>query len=222
VDGTVLPRDPFEPGAPALAAAVPLLIGNTHDEAIFFHRDDPDYFLADAAQITSLERARLGDAADSVLACYHRTMPNATPVERAIAVETATFMGNNTVLLADRKSLQPAPVYRYRYDFRSSVPIKGTDWTLRACHASDIAVVFYNYEMTDLQGHGPGLAAASKAMSSYFASFARSGIPTAHGQPAWPRYETATRPVMLLDSRCRVAIDPDSEERKLWRSLGWT
>lgn len=30
--------------APALAAAVPLLIGNTHDEAVFFHRDDPEYF----------------------------------------------------------------------------------------------------------------------------------------------------------------------------------
>ena len=136
--------------------------------------------------------------------------------------QTAAFMGNNTALLADRKSLQPAAVYRYRDDFRLSVPIAGTDWTLRACHASDIAIVFYNYEMTDLQGRGPGLRAASKAMSGYFASFARSGVPAAGGQPAWPRYETATRAVMLLDSRCRVAPDPDGEERKLWRSLGWT
>ncbi|MGH8269119.1 MAG: carboxylesterase family protein [Steroidobacteraceae bacterium] len=116
----------------------------------------------------------------------------------------------------------PAPVYRYRDDFRSGVPIVGTDWTLRACHASDIAIVFYNYEMTDLQGRGPGLPAASKAMSGYFASFARSGVPVAEGQPAWPRYQTATRAVMLLDTRCRVAMDPDGEARKLWRSLGWT
>ncbi|HEX8755273.1 MAG TPA: carboxylesterase family protein [Steroidobacteraceae bacterium] len=221
VDGAVLPRDPFEPDAPALAAMVPLLIGNTHDEAVFFHRDDPEYFHAEARQVAALERGKLGDAADRVLALYRRTMPHATPVERAIAIETATFMGNNTVLLADRKSLQPAPVYRYRDDFRSSVPIVGTDWTLRACHASDIAIVFYNYEMTDLQGRGPGLPAASRAMSGYFASFARTGAPAAEGQPGWPRYQTATRAVMLLDSRCRVALDPDGEARKLWRSLGW-
>lgn len=222
VDGAVLPRDPFAPDAPALATMVPLLIGKTHDEAVFFHRDDPAYFHADARQVAALEHGKLGDVADRVLALYRRTMPHATPVERAIAIETATFMGNNTVLLADRKSLQPAPVYRYRDDFRSTVPIEGTDWTLRACHASDIAIVFYNYEMTDLQGRGPGLPAASRAMSGYFASFARTGAPAAEGQPGWPRYQMATRAVMLLDSRCRVALDPDGEARKLWRSLGWT
>jgi para-nitrobenzyl esterase len=222
VDGTYLPRDPFEPNAPPLAAAVPLLIGNTHDEAVFFYRDDPGYFQASPAELATRLRHRVGNDAAPILAFYHRLMPGASPVERAIAIETATFMGNNTALLADRKSLQPAPVYRYRDDFRSSVPIAGTDWTLRACHASDIAIVFYNYEMTDLQGHGPGLPAASRAMSGYFASFARSGCPAARGQPAWPRYDTATREVMLLNSRCRVVGEPNGEERRFWRSLGWT
>ena len=222
VDGTFLPRDPFEPNAPPLAAAVPLLIGNTHDEAVFFYRDDPRYFYASHAELAERLRYRLGNVAERILDFYRKFMPNASPVERAIAIETATFMGNDTALLADRKSLQPAAVYRYRDDFRSSVPIEGTDWTLRACHASDIAIVFYNYEMTDLQGNGPGLPAVSLAMSSYFASFARSGAPTSRGQPAWPRYDTATREVMLLDSRCRAAKDPNGEERRFWRSLGWT
>ena len=222
VDGAFLPRDPFEPNASPLAAAVPLLIGNTHDEALFFHRDDPHYFHSSAAELAAQQRHKVGDVAARILAAYATFMPAATPVERAIAIETATFMGNNTALLADRKSLQPAPVYRYREDFRSNLPIQGTDWTLRACHASDIAIVFYNYEMSDLQGDGPGLAAASRAMSGYFAGFARSGAPTARGQPAWPRYETATRQVMLLNSRCRVAPDPNGEELRFWQSLGWT
>jgi len=100
------------------------------------------------------------------------------------------------------------------------VPIKGTDWTLRACHASDISVVFANSEMRDLQGDGPGLTEAAKAMSSYFASFARSGVPTAEGQPSWPRYDTESRAVMLLNSQCRVVNDPDGDERKFWQSLG--
>ena len=222
VDGSFLPRDPFEPNAPPISATVPLLIGNTRDEAVFFHRDDAQYFHSSASELAAQARHRLGDAADRILALYRRSMPHASPLERAIAIETATFMGNNTAVQADRKSLQAAPVYRYRDDFRSNVPIVGTDWTLRACHASDIAIVFDNYEMTDLQGNGPGLPAASRAMSGYFASFARSGAPAARGQPDWPRYDVASRRVMLLDDQCQVAMDPNGEERRLWRELGWT
>lgn len=221
VDGTYLPRDPFAPDATPLSANVPLLIGNMREEATFFERDHPEFFHMDEAAVTALAHKRLGDAADPVLAVYRKAMPDATPVERAIAMETATIFGNDTVLLADSKSAQPAPVYRYRNDFRSDVPIKDTDWTLRAGHASDIAVVFYNYEMSDLQGQGPGLAADSKAASSYFASFARSGVPTAQGQPDWPRYDGGKRKVMLIDSQCRVATDPDGAEFRVWKSLGW-
>lgn len=219
-DGTYLPRDPFAPDATPLSATVPLLIGNMRDEATFFERDHPEFFHRDEAAVTAVAHKRFGHAADRILDLYRRTRPNATPAERAIAIETAVIMGNDTVTIADRKSLQPAPVYRYRNDFQSDVPIKGTDWTLRAGHATDIAVVFYNYEMSDLQGHGQGLVLASKAISSYFASFAREGVPSAEGQPAWPRYDTDKRMVMLLGSQCRVADDPDSEERKFWQSYG--
>jgi para-nitrobenzyl esterase len=220
VDGVRLPQNPFDPQAPAISAAVPLLIGSMRDEAVFFERGNPQFFKADEAAVTALARRQLGAAADRILAVYRQAMPGTTPVERAIAIETALGMGNGTVVIADLKSLQPAPVYRYRNDYRSNVPVAGTDWTLRACHASDIAVVFANYEIHDLQGDGPGLAAASKAMSGYFASFARSGVPSAEGQPAWPRYDTQRRAVMLLNTECRVADDPGSQERKLWRSLG--
>ncbi len=217
VDGTVLPANPFDPAAPAIAAAIPLLIGNTRDEATFFMRDNPAFFKSDE---TALARPIFGAATDRILALYRQTRPQATAPEIGIAIMTATTFGNDTVTLADRKSLQPAPVYRYRYDFASNTPIPGTDWTFRAGHASDISLVFYNYEFKDLQGAGPGLAEASKAMSSYFASFARNAVPTAAGQPQWPRYDTQNRSVMLLNSQCRVVNDPDSEERQLWQSLG--
>jgi para-nitrobenzyl esterase len=222
VDGDHLPRDPFAPDAPPISSAVPLLIGNMRDEAVFFHRDDPEFFRASAASVAARARKAFGDAADRILTVYRRHMPGATPPELAVAIETALFPGNDTALLADRKSLQPAPVYRYRGDYRSNVPIKGTDWTLRACHASDIAVAFYNYGIYDLQGNGPGLAAVSRATSGYLTSFARNGTPSAEGQRVWPRYDTRTREVLLLNSTCSVAADPDREERKLWQSLGWT
>jgi para-nitrobenzyl esterase len=220
VDGKYLPQNPFDPAAPASCARVPLLIGNMHDEAVFFERENPKFFSADEAAVTAMAQRSLGDAAQRVLAVYQETMPRSTPVERAVAIETAVVIGNDTIAMADRKARQSAPVYRYRDDFRSNVPVEGTDWTLRACHASDIAMVFNNYEIHDLQGDGPGLAAAAHAMSGYFASFARSGIPSAQGQPGWQRYDLQQRAVMLLNADCRVSLDPDSAARKLWQSLG--
>src|SRR6185369_2791115 len=126
----------------------------------------------------------------------------------------------DTATQADRKSQQPAPVYRYRNDFRSNLPIAGTDWIFGPGHASDISLVFLNHEMPDLQGNGPGLGEAAKAISSYFATFARNGVPSAADQPTWPRYDTTTRRVMLLNTHCTIVNDPDGEERQFWQSLG--
>ncbi|HEV2703405.1 MAG TPA: carboxylesterase family protein [Steroidobacteraceae bacterium] len=220
VDGKHLAQNPFDPIAPTASLQVPLLIGCMRDEVIFFERQNPAFFHADEAAVAARERKRLGDAAQRVLAVYRESMPGSTPVERAVAIETATDRGTDTVILAERKALQPAPVYLYRNDYSSNVPIKGTNWTLRACHASDIAMVFDNYEIPDLQGDGPGLAAAARAMSGYFASFARSGVPLVQGQPAWPRYDAQRRAVMLLNTECEVQNDPASDQRKLWQGLG--
>ena len=220
LDGTYLPQHPFDPAAPALSASLPLLIGNMRDEAVFFERENPQFFHVDENAMTAKARSLFGDEADRILAVYRRAMPGSTPVERAIAIETALAMGNRTVALADRKSLQPAPVYRYRNDYSSNVRVEGTDWTLRAAHATDLAVVFDNTDIPDLQGDGPGLAEAARAMSGYFASFARSGVPLARGQPVWPRYDTVRRAVMLLNSECKMVYDPESEQRQLWHSLG--
>ncbi len=219
VDGTVLPANPFDPAATPLAADVPLLLGNMRDEAVFFMRNTPQFFALSDAALSAYARSEMGGEGDRITALYRKTRPEATPSERGIAILTAMSFGANTATLADRKSRQPAPVYRYRCDSQSNVPVKGTDWTLRACHASDVSLVFLNSEILDLQGNGPGVTDAAKAMSSYFASFARDGVPVASGQPAWPRYDTTSRPVMLLNAQCRVANDPDGEERAYWQSL---
>jgi len=219
VDGKVLPHDPFDPEATAVSAHVPLIVGNMHDEAVFNQRNNAVFFHQDEAAVTASYSRRMGANAGRILETYRKAMPDATPVEIAVAIETANFNGISTVALADRKAAQPAAVFRYRNDYRSNVPVAGTDWTLRACHASDISQVFDNSEIPDLQGNGPGVAEVSHAMSGYFASFARSGVPSMKGLPAWPRYDTKTRATMILNSVCHVENDPDAEIRKMWQSL---
>ena len=219
VDGHVLPRQPFDPDAPPTAAQIPLMIGSNHDETTFFERDHPDVFHATQDSLTAQAHKYFGDKADRILATYKKAYPKASPAELYIAVSTAARFGNNTITLAERKSAQPAPVYLYRYDFRSNVPIKGTDWTLRAGHATEIAMKFYNYDIPGLEGNAPGVAEASKNMSTLWTSFARNGHPGAPGLPTWPRYDLKRRATMIIDAKCRVADDPDRETRELWESL---
>ena len=219
VEGHALPQQPFDPAATPLAAHIPLLIGSNHDEATFFSREQPEVFHLDAASLTSQAHEHLGANAERILSVYKETYPKATPSELYIAIATALSFGNDTITLAERKSAQPAPVYLYRYDYSSNTPIAGTDWTLRAGHATEIAMKFYNYDIPTLEGNGPGVAEAAKNMSSLWTSFARHGQPGVAGLPAWPRYDLKQRATMLINTQCQVVNDPDSPIRQLWASL---
>lgn len=219
VDGTVLPTQPFDPAATPLAADIPLIVGNNRDEARFFFMGQPAVFSMDAAALAQRMKTEYAADADTILATYRRTRPKATPTELYIAISTAKSMGFDASVIADRKSAQPAPVYRYRCDFESNFPIKGTDTTLKAGHATEITLKFLSQDQAGLEGNGPTLAPAAHNMSALWASFAHTGVPSAPGQPAWPRYDTRQRATMLIDAQCKVADDPDGEERKMWQGL---
>jgi para-nitrobenzyl esterase len=219
VDGHTLPAHPFDPVAAPTARDVPLMIGYNHDEATFFNREHPEIFHMDEATLMTMARKTLGENADRALAVYRLAYPGATPSELYIAASTALSMGNDSITLAELKAAQPAPVYFYRYDYRSNTPIPGTDWTLRAGHATEIAPKFDNYDILSLEGNGPGVREVSRNMSALWTSFARHGRPGASGLPNWPRYELKHRSTMLIDARCQVVDDPDRPIRELWKSL---
>ena len=221
VDGNILSTQPFDPTAPSLAAHIPLMIGSNHDEATFFFRDQPEIFSMNNQQLVTRLLAQFGDKADRVLTTYHKAMPDASPSDIFIAIATARSVGfgNDTITLAGLKSAQPAPVYLYRYDYASNFPITGTSATLRAGHATDIGTTFYNYDEGGLHGTGPGVAQASRNLSALWTSFARTGKPSARGVPEWPRYNTHSRPTMLVNTTCHVENDPNAEVRKMWESF---
>ena len=215
VDGTILPIHPFDPAAPALSAGIPLVIGCNRDEATFFYREAPDTFSMSGEQLAARLKKELGDKGAVLAAAYRKAMPQASPSDLYIAIATARQFGNDTAVAAALKAAQPAPVFAYRYDYESNVPIAHTHATLRAGHATDIGATFGNIDIPGLQGDGPGLAEASAAMSALWASFARDGAPSAPGMPAWPRYD-ASRPTMLIGSLCTLALDPDGATRDAW------
>jgi para-nitrobenzyl esterase len=217
VDGMVLPHDPFDPVASPLMADVPLIVGHNREEATFFNMGRPDTFTLDEAGLKARMATEFAGDADRLLTVYRATYPKATPSELYIAIASARWFGAESATAADRKSLQPAPVYRYRYDYESNYPIPGTTTTLKAGHATEIAAMFFNTDQPGLEGTGPGVVEASKHMSAFWTSFARNGKPSAPGQPDWPRYNTTDRPVMLINSTCHVGNDPEGEARKVWQ-----
>lgn len=220
VDGTILPVQPFDPVAPAISADIPLLVGMNRDEATFFFMRQPDTFTMSEAILAARVRREFGPDADRILATYRQTRPQASPSERYIAITTALWFGAETTQLADRKSRQRAPVFRYRYDYQSNYIVPGTAWKFGAGHASEIAMKFYNYDMPGLHGNGPDIAEVSHRMSAFWANFAGTGRPAAGGAPDWLSYDTVRRATMLIGSECRLVDDPDPVERQLWEDIG--
>ena len=122
IDGSLLPQQPFDPGAPAVSDDVPLMIGDTKDEAaIFLAPDDAVWNCTiDEEDLHKRVAAVAGDAADSLLAYYRRRDPSATAADRLITALTASNFAVRSVLLAERKAARSrAPVWKYSFDWET-------------------------------------------------------------------------------------------------------
>ena len=102
----------------------------------------------------------------------------------------------------------------------------GTDYPVGSPHASDIGTKFDNVGPppgVPVHGDGGPFGDASPPkrrtaakMSAMWAAFARTGRPSAPGQPEWKPYTLATRDTMLIDAQCRLVSDPEGAERRFW------
>ena len=147
VDGVVLPRNPFDPDAPALSEMVPMMMGNTHDETgavngpatmtweqavEAVNRGIPDYLGPVTAQ----------EAVDA----FRKDDPTYTPQQVARAVGTAFRAWAGQRMEAERRAANPVSqphTWVYQMDF------KGADgW---ATHTIDIPFMFDNIAIAQRQ-----------------------------------------------------------------------
>ena len=225
VDGTHLAAHPFDPTAPAISADKPLIVGGNKDEATFFLRTAPDkdevFALDDAGLRRRVARQYGEENTDRLLAAYRRDMPGAAAPQLAVAIQSDTFSRIGSDYIADRKYAQRrAPVYLYRLTGGMVAPVEGTNYPAGASHALDISLKFDNVADRPAEPDGgAALRATAKNMSRYWASFARSSVPSAEGQPAWPAFDSARRPMMLLQPRCEVVFDQYPNIRTFWSSM---
>jgi para-nitrobenzyl esterase len=214
MDHGALPRHPFAPDAPREAAHIPMIIGNTHDEARAFTANDPRNF-----QLTwDTVAAKLGPElvldvnAEWVVRRYREIYPQMSPVDVFFAAATAGRSWPGHLVQAQERAKIGAPAWMYQLDFGSP-----EDPRLAAFHGFDIPFAFDNCgKPGSLTGSGPDARAVAAAMSETFITFARTGDPNNPAIPAWAPYTLDRRPTMIFDVTPHMQDDPRREERLLF------
>jgi len=212
VDGVALPRDPFEPDAPAISKDVPVLIGTNKDEATLFLFADPRFGDYTEEDLAKRSKQAAGDKAEALVAELRKTFPDYSPSHLTSAAQTAMGMWGGSVTLAERKAAQGgAPVYMYLLEWETTAA-RGR---LRSPHALEIPLVFDNVDKArSFMGRGDPQVVADQ-MSEAWLAFARTGNPATSALPAWPAYDADRRATMVFNAESRVVEDPYANVRKV-------
>lgn len=202
VDGKVIPYQIVESFDRGEQAPVPVLAGFNSGEIRSLRRLLPPA-PADAEGYEAKIRAAYGELADRYLAIY----PSDTIDESMLAATRDALYGWTAERIGRKQTAIGAPAYLYLFDHGYPAAAEAG---LRAFHASEIPFMFGTiWDTTDNWPHIPRTdeqRALSDAMVEYWASFARSGVPRAEGQPAWPAFGK-NEAYMVFDGKPFVVKD---------------
>jgi para-nitrobenzyl esterase len=211
VDGRILPRHPFDPGAPEISADVPLLTGSDLHEAVS-GLDRPDVNAMRIEEVQRLVDEEFGARAKEIIDAYRRDYPKANPFDLYATIAAAPFRRPAFDQAIRKAALGAAPAYAYIYSWRTPV----LDNRPGSFHACEIAFTFDNAEICDhYSGGTPAAFVLSKQISTAWMNFARTGNPNHDGLPHWPSYTAEHRSTMYFDTPCEVRNDPEGEGLRL-------
>jgi para-nitrobenzyl esterase len=218
VDNIVLLNDPFDPVAPALSASIPMIIGTNKDEM--------GANLNDEKTIIDSIRKQVGEVTDQLLAAYKEYYPEYSLSDIYSLFSADIRLRMNSIKMAERKLLQPAPVYMYLFNF-GIVPEGGSN--PRSAHSMELSFVFNHPGMavTSDPGYRTNYTISpteevnllGRNMSLAWSSFAYNGNPDHDGLPHWPAYNLKERSTLIFDLRCKVENDPARKIREILSGL---
>jgi len=185
IDGKVLPEQLVQVFDEGKQAPVPLLVGFNAGEIRSLRFLLPPLPPTDPAVYEREIRDRYGVLADEFLRLY----PSSDLTESLLATPRDGLYGWTSERMVRRQAKTGQPGFLYFFDHGYPAMEEAE---LHAFHASEIPYVFGNIERTPPRWPKiPDNAVErrlSDAMMAYWASFARTGAPTAPDQPNWPAY----------------------------------
>jgi para-nitrobenzyl esterase len=209
LDGSVLPHNPSDPGAPPESADVPVIISTTLEDAALRLTN----FDLDPAGLRALLDQHYPGKTDAILALYAEASAHKTPFLVQAQILTDAGARRNAIIQAEHKAaMGPAPVYMYRWDWATPA----FDGKFGAVHGHDVDASFHIARSPIC---GAGQAAGhrmSDRLAGAWVAFASTGDPSHEGIPHWPAYDAATRATMIFNDDTRVENDPRSEIRRYW------
>jgi len=212
VDGRILPRHPFDPGAPEISADVPLLTGtNLHDAISGLDRAD-----ANAMRIEEVHRLvgeEFGDRAKEIIDAYHEIIPKAAPFDLYATIAAAPF--RRPCLRAGQ---QEGRFGRPRQHTLIYILGGRPCWTIAPVRFTPAEIAFTStmleFATTTVGALRRDLFCRSKSVQPWV-NFARTGNPNHNALPHWPAYTSEHRATMYFDTPCAVRNEPEAEGLKL-------
>ncbi|MGN6375383.1 MAG: carboxylesterase/lipase family protein [Sphingomonas sp.] len=203
VDGKVLPEQMVTAFDKGDEAQVPVLAGfNQGEIRSLMVLAPPVPASADAYE--KAIRARYGDLADAFLKLY----PASDMKESILEAVRDGLYSWTAERLVRKETARREPSYLYMWDHGyPSMDQAG----LHAFHASELPYVFGTFDSTPPLWpkipHDQREHALSDAMTAYWASFAKTGTPTAPDAPGWPAFGT-TNAYLHITATPQPATDP--------------
>jgi len=201
VDGTLLPKRPFDAIADGVVRPVPTIIGTNKDEWRLFLMGDPRLrSLDDAALERRVRRtieAVVGPDEQLVASAMARYGPAlGTPLQRWCSFQSDRVFHAPATMLAHACAEADVPTYMYRFDWTPNLVGSYTG----AFHALEIPFVFGGLRSGLLRaflGATADSRSLSNRMQQAWISFARDGRPQSENLPEWRPF-TAERPSVML------------------------
>ncbi|MBR0550900.1 carboxylesterase/lipase family protein [Stakelama marina] len=210
-----LTRHPFWPDANPQSNAIPMILGNTHDETRAFIPPDSKRVRGLTWENLPARMApelRIDILPEWVVAQYRGHFPQMSPTDVFYAATTAGRSWRGQIIEADRRAEAGAPTWVYQLDFQSPIePNRG------APHMLDIPLVFGTLDAPgSITGTGEGARRVSRQMMDAFLACARTGAPNHAGLARWQGYTLPNRETMIFDVNSKLSDDPRRWQRELF------